>query len=245
MTKTLQPPSDPYEFQTYKILMQRGVPQAQAIEKAAFWAALKRTDPTGNTVVGPADNPLAKLDQPRIETDPITGRKEYKGTFQPQTYAQADISLTAGAATGSPPSVMEYSRNTWLGMRTPVDRFSLNPGADYYVEIPGPAPTMFAGGRDLPVITGSGVDPSVLRWVAWPVRHTAAFAESRVVVAQLIEISLEGDPEEYWGLASPEGRQQLESYFGRIATWVSTPVVPNAPLTEDDYRSFYPNEEAE
>jgi hypothetical protein len=79
-----QPPTDPYEFQTYKILMQRGVPQAQAIEKAAFWGALKRSDPNGNTVVGPADNPLAKIDEPRIETDPITGRKEFKGSFQPQ-----------------------------------------------------------------------------------------------------------------------------------------------------------------
>jgi hypothetical protein len=55
VTKTLQPPSDPYEFQTYKILMQRGVTQAEAIKKAQFWGALKRTDPTGKTVVGPAD----------------------------------------------------------------------------------------------------------------------------------------------------------------------------------------------
>src|SRR3954452_23246025 len=65
-----QIPTDPYEFQTYRVLMQRGVPQAQAIEKARFWGALKRTDPTGQTVVGPADSPVAKLDQPRIETDP-------------------------------------------------------------------------------------------------------------------------------------------------------------------------------
>jgi hypothetical protein len=239
-----QPPSDPYEFQTYKILMQRGVPHAQAIEKARFWGALKRTDPTGNTVVGPADNPLAKLDQPRIEVNPVTGRREYRGSFEPQAALNPQAAISVSSSLGTPPTVMEYSRNTWLGMRTPVDRFSLNPGADYYVEVPGPAPTMFAGGRDLPVVTGSGFDPAVLRWVAWPVRHTAAFAESRAVVAQLIEISLEGDPEEYWGLSSPEGRQQLESYFGRIAMWVSTPVEPNAPLTEDDYRSFYPEEPA-
>jgi hypothetical protein len=247
MTKTLQPPSDPYEFQTYKILMQRGVAQADAIKKAAFWGALKRTDPTGSTVVGPADNPVAEIDakyfgNPRIVTDPKTGQRQFHGSFKTPEPPTA-ISVSSGISSiGTPPTIMEYTRNSWLGMRTPVDRFSLNPGGDYYVELTTPAPSMFAGGRDLPVVTGSGFDPQVLRWVSWQLRTTAAFAESRAVVAQLIEISLEGDPEEYWGHASVEGRSVLENYWARIATWVSTPVEPNAPLTEDDYSSFYPGD---
>ena len=248
MSQTFQPPTDPYELQTYQVLMRRGVSHAEAIMKAQFWGALKRTDPTGNTVVGPADSPVAQLDakhndNPRIETDPTTGRKEFRGSFQPRigdlTAPSMPPVALSSSSLGTPPTILEYTRNSWLCMRTPVDRFSLNPGQDYYIEIPGSAPSMFAGGRDLPVITGSGVDPAVLRWVAWPIRHTAAFTESRGVVAQLIEISLEGDPEEYWGLSTPEGRQQLENYWGRIGMWVSTPTDNQEPLTEEHYRQFY------
>jgi hypothetical protein len=248
MTRTLQPPSDPYEFQTYKILMQRGVNQAEAIKKAQFWGALKRTDPTGNTVVGPADYAadVAAVDaryngNPRIMTDPISGQKSYIGAFETPDPPTAALSITGGSSAGAPPTILEYTRNSWIGMRTPVDRFSLNPGGDYYAEIPGTAPTMFAGGRDLPIITGSGVDPNVLRWVAWPIRTTAAFAESRAHVAQLIELSLDGDPEGFWELVSVEGRTTLENYWGRIAMWVQTPVDVNQPLTESDYSQFYPD----
>jgi hypothetical protein len=244
----LTPPTDPYEFETYKILMQRGKPQAEAIEKAKFWGAMKRADQAeGKATYGPADSPVAEIDakyhgSPRIEVNPITGRREFKGSFHPEAALNPQSAITGNSSIGTPPSILEYTRNSWIGMRTPVDRFSLNPGQDYYIEIPGPAPTMFAGGRDLPVITGSGVDPSVLRWVAWPVRTTAAFAESRGRVAQLIEMSLEGDPEEFHDVISVDGRLALENYWGRIAMWVSTPIEPNAPLTEDDYSSFFPGE---
>lgn len=141
---------------------------------------------------------------------------------------------------------MEYTSSRWLGMNQPINRFSLNPGAEYYAAISGTPPTMFAAG-DLPVITGSGVDPSILRWVAWPIRHTAAFAESRGTVAYLIEASLEGDPEGWWyTMVSDDGRMVLDSYFGKIATWVNTlPLDENGipqDLSLEEIKRFYPDD---
>jgi hypothetical protein len=184
-------------------------------------------------------------DVPRIETDPITGRQEFKGSFHPQ----AALSISGGSSLGTPPTLLEYTRNSWIGMRMPVDRFSLNPAADYYIEIREPAPQMFAGGtRDLPVITGSGVDPSVLRWVAWGLRHSAAFTSSRADVAIMVELSMAGDPESWQNdqdLQNEAGRQSLNDYWGRVVTWVST--LPTdaeglpQDLTPEEIARLYPD----
>jgi hypothetical protein len=228
-----------YQQQTYQALLRRGMPAAEAKQKAEWWARLKATDPTGDTVIGPADNPLVRLDQPRIETDPVTGRQTYKGSFQniqPQTAFSG-----SSAPVGAPPTMIEYSRNQWFGMDQPIDRFSLNPGQDYFVSIPGPAPTMFAAG-DLPVICGTDIDPSVLRWVAWPLRHTAAFSSSRSQVSQLIEVSLEGDAEEFAAQTSVLGGAALSDYFARVGTWVQTlPTEPVGDMTPEDFARFYPD----
>jgi hypothetical protein len=232
-----------YEQRTYEVLVRRGVPTAEAQWKANWWARLKATDTTGETVIGPADNPLARLDQPRIETDPITGRQTYKGSFQAQPQAALGIS---SASVGSPPIMLEYTRNQWIGMQTPVNRFSINPGAEYYAAIPGTPPTMFGVG-DLPIITGSGVDPSVLRWVAWPLRHSAAFTSSRADVAIMIELSMIGDPEAWQNdqdLQNEAGRQSLNDYWARVFTWVNTlPADGNGlgDLTPEEIARFYPD----
>ena len=76
--------------------------------------------------------------------------------YQPQAAA-------TGFTAGAPPVMLEYSRCRWLGMSQPIDRFALNPGGEYYAAISGTPPSMFGGG-DLPILTGSGVDPSMLRW---------------------------------------------------------------------------------
>ena len=235
------PVDNDYQRRTYEALIRRGVPTAEAKTKAEWWAKLRATDPIGQTVIGPADNPLAVLDQPRIETDPITGRQTYKGSFQPQ----AALSVSA---VGSPPIMVEYTRNQWVGMAQPINRFSMNPGAEYYPGIPGDPPKMFGGGtRDLPIATGSGVDPAILAWVAWPLRHSAAFTSSRADVAIMIELSMEGDPEA-WGndadLLNEAGRQSLNSYWGRIFTWASSVPVgaDGQELTAEEYARLYGNE---
>ena len=56
-----------------------------------------------------------------------------------------------------------------------IDRFSLSPGPDFVrALLPGArfasrAPGMFAAYRDLPIITGSGVDPRILRKCSAPI----------------------------------------------------------------------------
>jgi hypothetical protein len=236
---------DQYRQRTYQALIARGEPPAQAQANAEFWARLKASSP--EHVHGPGetvDEILGRVPTPAsITEDPITGAKTYNPGYQP--YAAA----TSGGPSGSPPTILEYSRSRWLGMAQPINRFSANPGGEYYAWVTGTAPTMFGAG-DLPVITGSGVDPSILRWVAWPIRHTAAFTESRATVAQLIELSLEGDPEGWHDYVSPDGRAALDNYFGRIATWVtSLPIdgdgIPAQLSLEDlkrEMQRFYPDE---
>ena len=83
------------------------------------------------------------------------------------------------------------------------------PGATFGL----PQPFMFGTG-DYPVITGSGVDPAVLKWVPWYLRHSAAVSPSATHVLQIIEPGLGGDidPEQ---LQTGDGRDQLGAYFGR------------------------------
>jgi hypothetical protein len=100
------------------------------------------------------------------------------------------------------------------------------------------APTMFATG-DLPLITGSGVDPAVLKWTPWHLRHSAAFSPSASHVLQIIEAGLSGDidPDR---LQTSDGQDQLQAYFGRIAEWVSAPVPDQEPSEEEMSRLFGP-----
>jgi hypothetical protein len=139
-----------YEQRTYQVLINRGEPVAQAKERAAWWAKARRADPEAKTFIGPTD--VLPADQGRpgsITTDPETGIKTYHSAYQPSVFAAATGLLASG-----PPVILEYTSNRWISMQTPVNRFSLNPGAEYYARIPGPAPQMFGGGtRDLPIVT--------------------------------------------------------------------------------------------
>jgi hypothetical protein len=123
------------------------------------------------------------------------------------------------AAIGAPPKIAEFPPSQYLT----VDRFASNPCRDYYVaQLPSSkfahdAPTMFGSG-DYPVITGSGVDPAVLRWVPWLLRQSAAFTERRSLVLAMIEDGLDGDPDPE-RLQTEDGRMHLGIYFSRISQW--------------------------
>jgi hypothetical protein len=233
-----QPIDDQYRQRTYQALLARGEPPAQAQANAEFWARLKASSP--ENVYGPGetlDEIMAEYRAKKSgEPAPVS---DLPTSYQP--YAAATSLPAAG-----PPPILEHSRSRWLGMAQPINRFSLNPGAEYYAGISGPAPSMFGSG-DLPIMTGSGVDPSMLRWVAWPIRHTAAFTESRATVLMLIEMSLEGDPEGWHDLVSPDGRAALDAYFAKIATWVMTlPTdadgLPVTELSAAEYERYYGSE---
>jgi hypothetical protein len=176
-------------------------------------------------------------DTPRITSDPETGRQTYSGSFQPQA---ASYSISSGSI-GTPPSIVEQPPD-WTNIPANLDRYAANPLVEYYrsampgAEFVGPEPTMFLHGN-LPVITASGLDPAILRWVPFWARHDAALTESRGRVFALIE---EGDDPPI-GLLSQAGRKGWEEYAGRVSSWVST-MPPLPALTEDDYARFYPAE---
>lgn len=229
---------DAYRQRAYQALLARGESPAEAQANAEFWARLKSAAP--EHVHGPGETIDEMMAEYRAKRD---GEPAPVSTL-PTSY-QPQAAATSFASAGGPPVMLEYSRSRWLGMSQPIDRFALNPGAAYYAGISGTPPTMFAAG-DLPILTGSGVDPSMLRWVAWPIRHTAAFAEKRATVAQLVELSLEGDPEEWHDQTSPDGRAALDAYFGKIATWVNTLPTDEeglpADLSVEEIKRFYPDE---
>jgi hypothetical protein len=235
-----QPIDDSYRQKTYQALIARGEPPAQAQRNAEFWARLKASSP--ENVYGPGET----IDEIMAEYRAKKSGEPAPVSALPTSY-QPQAAATSFSTAGGPPMVLEYSRSRWLGMSQPINRFSLNPGGDYYAGVSGVPPTMFAAG-DLPVLTGSGVDPSMLRWVAWPIRTTAAFTESRSKVAQLIELSLEGDPEEWHDQVTPDGRAALDSYFAKIATWVNTLPTDEeglpADLSVEEIQRFYPEGEA-
>jgi hypothetical protein len=149
------------------------------------------------------------------------------------------------AAIGAPPKIAEFPPSQYLRSAIPVDRFALNPGRDYYVaQLPGSkfaydAQTMFGFG-DYPVITGSGVDPAVLRWVPWVLRHSAAFTERRSLVLAMIEDGLDGDPDPE-RLQTEDGRMHLGIYFSRISQWVTAPVDDDENgLSAETIAALYP-----
>jgi hypothetical protein len=161
-------------------------------------------------------------DWPRIETDPITGVREYRGSMQ--RYAAAGLSLSVPS--GGPPSVMEQPPIFQSNAVIAIDRFALNPGRDFFEQamsgaaFAGPAPTMFLSG-DLPPLTGSGADPSILRWVPWYVRHSAALAGSAAQLLLIIEETYDGSPD-FQQVQSVEGQDHLQGYLSRISGWVQT-----------------------
>ena len=90
---------------------------------------------------------------------------------------------------------------------------------------------MFGSG-DLPLITGSGVDPALLAWCPWYLRHSGAFTESRAHVLAIIEEGLDDDPDTE-RLQTESGRGNLQQYLARIATWVTTPM-PEAEMSDEE-----------
>lgn len=79
-------------------------------------------------------------------------------------------------------------------IKSPFYRFSLTAGPDFVRQLlPGARfasepPGMFAGGRNLPLITASGVDVDLLRHLAWQLRHSAAFSPDRELVDPPIQV---------------------------------------------------------
>jgi hypothetical protein len=177
----------------------------------------------------------------RIVTDPTTGRREYIAARESYVYAAA----ASSSPVGSPPVIMEKPRNMWLTGQFEINRFSLNPARDSVLQqlnerdLVGPPPEMF-GNTALPMITGSGVDPQVLRHVAWQLRTSAAFVSSRAQILEMIIASQELAVDET--LQTEVGRAYLNAYFSSVQSWAS--VIPEGDSMQDmspaEIKAFYP-----
>jgi hypothetical protein len=149
---------------------------------------------------------------------------------------------STGGRTGNPPSVIEPPPR-WLNLSNgiEVDRYATNPMVEYYRQLmPGASyvaapPRMWVSG-DLPVVTGSGVPPEILRWVPWWARHEAALTASRGRVLALIEEADHSDSAV--DLLTSDGRAVFADYQSRVQTWAST--LPAEPeQTPEDFSQLY------
>jgi hypothetical protein len=122
-----------------------------------------------------------------------------------------------------------------------VDKYDLNPGVSFIklllpgAKFVGTEPRMFGNG-DLPLITGSGADPQVLRSLPWQLRHAGFATGSRAHLAALLEESVEGDLDR---LQTSEGRGLLSAYFTRVRQYAITP--PDAELTDEQITNMFPS----
>jgi hypothetical protein len=141
---------------------------------------------------------------------------------QPAAYAPVYAQALAARTIMEPPPALFLGGGTSLE----ISRFALNPGEALYRQmLPGArfayaAPKMLASG-DLPLLTASGADPSVLMHAAWYYRHSAAMTDSRAHVLEIVEQSLDNtqlDPE---ALQIEAGRDRWQEYMLRIGAWVS------------------------
>lgn len=200
-------------------------------------AVLQRS---GLQYIGP-DHPTARAMRGEDVTAPqAASRRPYA-----PTYAAAYIG-------GRPAAVMEQVPREIIDDSRPdilVDRFSTNPGADYFTKlIPGlqsglPTPEFFTSGP-LPRITGSGVDPAVLLAVPWPLRHSAAFSESAAFVLRCIEAP--PDPDIIRDLQTGHGQAAAAAYWQRVSEWVTSRPDDNdgtGPTTvEEMIEQMHPND---
>src|SRR5829696_6674845 len=231
--------ADLYFFKYEKALLERGVPAAQAAEKARWWAELKR----GNTygVIGPGDDAQALWRAEKGQAGAIDTVLDSITAAAPAARVSAAMGL---------PVVKDRYNGRWLGSRAEVNRYSANPAYEYYSQLvpsfAGPPPTMFAAG-DWPRFTASGLDVGTLKFVPWRVRHACAFHPDRSFVLQAVELadSLTGSALDGSSLEddfqTSIGRDHLARYFEAAVTWANTPVNEDGELTEEDIRRAYPS----
>jgi hypothetical protein len=124
-----------------------------------------------------------------------------------------------------------------------VDRHSLNPLLDYLKQLPAadgmgagePAPKMFAGGtRDLPLVTASGLDPQLLRWLPWFARYAAAAADATTVYVMLEDADVISPTE----IKSRHAHDQWTAYLSRMWRWATAVKRPVGAMSELEYEEL-------
>jgi glycosyltransferase A (GT-A) superfamily protein (DUF2064 family) len=84
----------------------------------------------------------------------------------------------------------------------------------------------------LPTFTASALDPSILTQCHWTLRHSAAYAESKADVLEMVEASAVDRMDyeqdlDYAALQNQRGRDHLGDYLARAHAWaISQPAEP-------------------
>jgi hypothetical protein len=213
--------------------LRKGLSAAEAKRKAQWWAQLKVSMPEG-TVIDPDTTVDQIIAQHRaecisrgesVEPYPITGAQQYRGSFQPQTALMA-------------PTMVRMEMPNLIGKRYAVNAFALSPAREYWAAAsPGAdflatqEPHLFNSGA-LPTFTASALDPSILTQCHWTLRHSAAYAESKADVLEMVEASAVDRMDyeqdlDYAALQNQRGRDHLGDYLARAHAWaISQPAEP-------------------
>jgi hypothetical protein len=187
-------------------------------------------------------NPDGSIEQDPTELPPEIA--ELKGTGPRNAITVADLARARQAAGGSarpggrPPVTLEPVAYPFGGQGPTfmINRYSLNPLIDFARQLPGglPAadpPRMFSAG-DLPIITASGVDPELLRWMPWYLRHAAATTDNPAHIYHLLE-----DVSGAGALQTRAASDAWERYRSEVVRWLTAPTPPDV-MTEAEFTEW-------
>jgi hypothetical protein len=138
-----------------------------------------------------------------------------------------------------PAAMVRMEKPNLLGKRFAVNAFALSPAREYWAAAaPGAdflstaEPQLFNSGA-LPRFTASGLDPTILSQCHWSLRHSAAYAESKADVLEMVEASAVDRMDyeqdlDYAQLQNQRGRDHLGDYLARAHAWAAGPA-PEPP----------------
>jgi hypothetical protein len=154
-----------------------------------------------------------------------------------------DIRGAGGIATSStrrPPTLLRPTTFPWgRGPVVDIDLFDLNPYVTLVRQLPagdgitGEPPTFFSAG-DLPIITASGVDPSLLAFIPWTHRHSGATVGNPAHIYTLIE---EAEALDQNTLQTRAGVEAFNRYRSAVYAWATKPPPVDA-MSEAEYEEW-------
>jgi hypothetical protein len=170
-----------------------------------------------------------------------------RGTGPRGAITSQDIRGAGGVATGTrgrrPTALLRPTPFPWGGTQAgptiDIDIFDLNPYVTLVRQLPaadgisGEPPSMFSAG-DLPIITASGLDPELLRWIPWTHRNSAAASGNPAEIYTMIE---EADALSQEVLQNRQGVEAFQRYRAAVWAWATKPP-PIQAMTDMEYEEW-------
>ena len=152
-----------------------------------------------------------------------------EGSIDPATITIGSPGARPPGLTGSlslTAPMVRMEQPNLIGKRYAINAFAISPAREYWAQASPRAdfldtaePQLFNAGP-LPRFTASGLDPSILAQCHWTLRHSAAYAESKADVLEMVEASAVDRMDyeqdlDYAQLQNPRGRDHLGDYLAR------------------------------